>query len=614
MLKTLMEALNRTINKDPNILIKYHKLSEGLYILVDKDTGAYEQFEVSKKNTQEEHHLFHKIKELDMHSRYINSNKSFFDKKISSVSYLSLSIKMDNLREVKVGNNWNIDEALENILRNFEIYKNPYLKYKEKIKAKMYKMAEDELGEINKDLFSFFKNWIENNLKDIAKSIGDKKLNYVKIFLDCDIDEYKKEFRRYLIPNILNEPFETEEGEILGVHSLNTNLNIKKPFLVNPIKKNKFPNVVDIDTAINYFYLDFLINSFANSGKSIVYVGETLQGFTPREVNYTNINNIRPKFFLHVQPDKSGAIIKDFDCFNLDSLDTKIALDFNQDILPGGLNISEKSYLNNLNSKGYGLDYLDKYELINLIDAVFFFKRLKINLYNDPVDLGDYIDEKLNKNAIKDLIYENRDAIKDYLYKGVDYSLENNFEEMSMKSLIIIINRFKVSNISKEAFLVRDTILKYFKGDCYDMNEKIKAVDSKLKNIMLMSNISPEDNISLANIDEYSYLVGQLYYYLTSLSNAKFSNLNMDSLNNILRYNKTKLINNELNKMFRKYNYAIGQNSNRFKNLFFICKSFESKDKLNKDLVIAGYLAKNLMYRSSKNNNEESKGSVENGK
>ena len=474
----------------------------------------------------------------------------------------------------------------------------------------MYKKAENELGEINKELFLFFKNWIENNLRDIAKSVGDKKLNYVKIFLDCDIEEYKKEFRRYLIPNILNEPFETEEGEILGVHSLNTNLNGKKPFLVNPLKKNKFSNVVDIDTAINYFYLSSLLNSFANSGKTIVYIGETLQAFNTKDVNYTNVNNIRPNFFMHIQPDKSGAIIKDFDAFHIDSLDTKVTLDFNQDILPGGIDISEKSYLNNLSSKGYGLDYLDKYELINLIDAVFFFKKLKSNLYSDSVDIKDFIDKKLDKSAIKDIIYENRDIVKDYLYKGVDYYLEENFEKMSMKSLRIIIDRYKASNYSKEVFLVRDTILKYFKGD-YDMSEKIQSVDSKLKNIMLMDNLSPEDNISLSSIGEYSYLVGQLHYYLSSLSNAKFSNLNMDSLNNILRYNNTKLVNNELNKMFRKYNHAISQNANRFKNLFFMCKSFESKDKLNKDLVIAGYLAKNLLYRSTKN--KEVQEGVENG-
>ena len=133
MLNTLSEAFNRTISNDKDTLVKYHKLPEGLYILVNKDTGTYEQFEVTKKESQEGHHLFHKVKELDMYSRYINSNKSFFDKKISSTNYLSLSIKMDNLRELKVDKNWNIDEALENISRNFEVYENPYLKYKEKI-------------------------------------------------------------------------------------------------------------------------------------------------------------------------------------------------------------------------------------------------------------------------------------------------------------------------------------------------------------------------------------------------------------------------------------------------------------------------------------------------
>ena len=189
MLGTLTDSFKKTMEFDPNTLVKYHKLSEGLYLLVNLNTGSYEQFEVTKKETQEEHPLFHKIKELDMYSRYINSNKSFFDKKISSINYLSLSIKMDNLRNVKVGKNWDIDEAITNILQNFEVYKNPYIKYKDKLKAKMYKMAEDELGSINNELLEFFKTWIENNLKNISDEIGDRKLNYVKIFLDCDINE-----------------------------------------------------------------------------------------------------------------------------------------------------------------------------------------------------------------------------------------------------------------------------------------------------------------------------------------------------------------------------------------------------------------------------------------
>ena len=608
MLGTLTDSFKKTMEFDPNTLVKYHKLSEGLYLLVNLNTGSYEQFEVTKKETQEEHPLFHKIKELDMYSRYINSNKSFFDKKISSINYLSLSIKMDNLRNVKVGKNWDIDEAITNILQNFEVYKNPYIKYKDKLKAKMYKMAEDELGSINNELLEFFKTWIENNLKNISDEIGDRKLNYVKIFLDCDINEYKKEFKRYLIPNILNEPFETSEGEILGVHSLNTNLNNKKPFLTSALKKNKFSNVVDIDTAINYFYISLLLNGFANSGKNLVYIGETIHALEAKEVDFNRINNIRPKFYMEVRPNNGVAIIKDFESFNTDSLDTKVTLDFKNDILIENLTISDNSYLQNLNSKGDGIEYLDRYELINLIDAVFFSKRLKSNLFRDDVDLGKFIDKRINRNALEDLIYENRDAIKSYLYKGNDHALQNNFDKMSLKSLSIFINSFKASNYNKELFLIRDAISKYFKGD-NNMQEKIQEIDLKLKSIMLSDNISPEDNISLTNIDEYSYLAGQLYYYLTSLSNAKFSNLNMDSLNNILRYNNTKLVNNELNKIFLKYSHAIPQNSNRFKNLFFLCKSFQSTDKLNKDLIIAGYLSKNLMYRSydkkkNENNNE----------
>lgn len=93
-----MEGYNIELSKNPNLLLQNHTLAKGLYIVVNSKDGTYEEFEVAKDSGYEEHRLFNKVKEFDLYSRYLNSNKAYGDKKIGSVTYTSLILKGDNLR------------------------------------------------------------------------------------------------------------------------------------------------------------------------------------------------------------------------------------------------------------------------------------------------------------------------------------------------------------------------------------------------------------------------------------------------------------------------------------------------------------------------------------
>jgi CRISPR-associated protein Csh1 len=75
--------------------------------------------------------------------------------------------------------------------------------------------------------------------------------------------------------------------------------------------------------------------------------------------------------------------------------------------------------------------------------------------------------------------------------------------------------------------------------------------------------------------------------------------------NPIINGKTDKRIKDELRKLYKRYNYTINVSNKRFKNLFAMVSSYIPEEKVNEDLIIAGYLHSNLIYEKSKNENNE---------
>ena len=84
------------------------------------------------------------------------------------------------------------------------------------------------------------------------------KKDYIKIFFvfmnfqNKTLDYYKRENKRYLLPNLYNKnDYNVEIGnEILGPPNNNMNLNSNKPFLLNKTRKVKTPYLVNQQQAL----------------------------------------------------------------------------------------------------------------------------------------------------------------------------------------------------------------------------------------------------------------------------------------------------------------------------------------------------------------------------
>ncbi len=174
--------------------------ADGDYVIVESYENTFRELDIVKikqdKKTKEidrSSEYFKFICNADYLSKLIDMNKPIDGKKIiHSNNYLSFFVKKENVNNGKLN-----DEVIDSY---YEILKTPEIKYS-KEKLRLYKEIEDKHGKVNEDLIENIKMWIKDNIKNYANE-DSKDKSYLKIFFKYDIEEYKKENEKYLIPNI----------------------------------------------------------------------------------------------------------------------------------------------------------------------------------------------------------------------------------------------------------------------------------------------------------------------------------------------------------------------------------------------------------------------------
>lgn len=114
----------------------------------------------------------------------------------------------------------------------------------------------------------------------------------------------------------------------------------------------------------------------------------------------------------------------------------------------------------------------------------------------------------------------------------------------------------------------------------------------------LSSKINQEGYSQIDSESEYYYAVGQLVRYYISLNKTKDKN---HSLANPFFYvANNDVIKKKLEQFFKKYNYEIKINYNRYNKLYSMIISCVPDGKVMSEAIIAGYLSDNLIYESKK--------------
>jgi CRISPR-associated protein Csh1 len=571
MLKDCLEIFKELYDeKGDKLVIDSYRLVEGSYVLVDGQ-GNIDILEVGKKDRDTTDSKYFYFAQTDYLSKLVDMNKPIDNKKvIHSNNYLSFFVKKENINPDKL-----TDEIIDNY---YNVLLNPSEKYnKDKEKKKMYEQVERKYGKVNPEAVERNKKWIKENIYKVFVKVKKDK-SYLKIFFKVDIEEYKKESEKYIIPNIYNNTqYNTPINELtFGLPNDNMGLNSKKPYLENKTRKNSLPYLISEEEVIlQKKFFDYLMN-YVSEGKNNVYLEK---GKIKCLSNDEALDEDFSGYFLRIKKGKEVEV-HDFDIVT--SLKNKIT----------GLSIDRVipiDYGKANQALQYG-NIEELYKLKALINEVYFNKFLTSNYFNEAKDI------KLNDFRVKENLLRARGAFFNWFYKGDSRIIKQVFDRVSLELIKnSICNDYLIK--AKEQFNLRYGILKYF-GGVENMADILSGVASNLR---LKINSAQTDKIE--SDSEYYFAVGQVASYLLSLNK---SSKKMHSLINPMLNCKTdEKLKNEISKLFKKYNFAIKKDSKRFNNLKAMILGYVPDAKVKEDMLVAGYLYSSLIYEKGEENKNE---------
>lgn len=538
-------------------------LDEGTYIIVNSDGSIDSKniLEINKKNYDSIGG--DKFVHLDYLSKLLEMNKPMDKfKTIHSNNYMSFWIKKNNIRE----------KLNKTIIEDYyAILLNPKLKYEKS--SELYQEIEKDIGRPDEAAIEKYKNWILENIFDIVEKhkLKDDK-NYLKIYFYEPIENYIRENKRYIVPNIYNSSdYNIRIGEdIYGMPNDNIGLNSKKPFLDNKGRKISTPYLISTDEVIlQKKMFDYLLN-FANNGKTNIYVDEKeIEALESGEM----IEREFKGYFIKIKKGKEVEI-HDFD--TITHYNPKLKNFLVNKIISSNLDKQDGDKGN----LSYG-SVSDIKTLSSYINSVFFNKFLTANYFTEPKKI------KLRDNLLKKELILCRGAYFNWFYKGDLKSIRSIFPKSSLKIIKnTISNGFLIKAI--EQFNLRDSILKYLGGETY-MEQRIDKIVEELRN-----KINGDEICSIGCDDEYYFAMGQAAQFL--ISKNKAAGIKQSLINPIISSADDKVLRNRIKALYKKYNYDIDLKSKRFNNLYSMVLRYEAEKCINDDMLIAGFITSNLIY------------------
>ncbi|WP_129600185.1 type I-B CRISPR-associated protein Cas8b/Csh1 [Anaerophilus nitritogenes] len=496
----------------------------------------------------------------DYYSKVTDMNKAILSssgKVIQGNNYLSFIIKKESLTNGKL---------TEEIIDKYYSYlENPRLKYDKKAKAlDLYQLAEEKVGQVNQEQLNKIKVWIKENLFALFKEYTGK--DYLKIFFYYP-EDYKKESERYFIPNIYNNnDYNQKVGNMIyGLPNDNMGLNSKKPYLENKTRKVTFPYLIDQEEVLyQKKFFDYLMNQ-ASAGKLNIYMGEEIKTLDSK-------NSLDDKFsgiFLRIKKGKEVEI-QDYDIISKFNPNFKDPFEY-KNILGIDYDRLNASYEKIKTLKG-----MEKF-----VNEVMFSKYLSSNYFTEPKDI------KINDGVLKFNILMCRTELFNWFYKG---NGKNIWILLKKASLSLVKGSIKNGYMTKAAdqFNFRLSLKEYFEG-----GEEMTDVILEMKN-KLREKISQKNTSFIENDREYFFAVGQLVSFFISRSKGKKKPLSL--ANPFINAKRDKVIKEKLKALYKKYNYDIESYSFKFKGLYAMVMSYELENKIDEDMIIAGYLHSNLLY------------------
>lgn len=532
----------------------------------------------------------------DANKFLIQNGEAVSKKKFCNINYLSIIFNMNTIENMKKKYKLqSLKETLYLCIKEFYKYidLNLLKKYTEIFtKNTKNKIKDDKANQLTKEIFKEQHNAIEDekrklhmkkikeyllkNTENITQLIMDKvkenKVKKVRIFIDEEIDMYKKEYSIYLYPYIFaKNDFNIllSNKNIVGLP--NTILSSPKKLLIfTTSRKNRYPYLCELSQAIK-------LDTFF------------------KWLDKTDINN------EVYQIRSSNRVLK-----NIKKIPTNIRTEQKSFEIKNILKITDKEgYV--LNNHPIKLEYGDS-SLVFWIDKMLYGGALENNLFKDLEKY--YLDDNLKgkiTGKLRNILFQYRENINESLKNNEN----NSFSEKMLQILNIMLKeQYKLKDTTiynlKEKYNFVISLLQYFNKE--EVKELGEGKLDKLQKCILEK--IDQDNPRCESDDEYFYYAGQLGYYLATLSKAKDKKLTL--INPILEAKNIKMLLRNLSLMTKKYKHEISMYGygERFSRVYSMLIDYEIGREVIKDqdnlIIQLGALSKNLIYKNETNDNKSS--------
>lgn len=577
MLYTLLDEFKKTYDLNGDALfVDNHQLKSGIYLKVNMDSGRMEHLLVKKKETLHEgSELFSWFRRRDFYSNLITMNKAIdTKKKIHSNNIYTIFIKKNLLiGKEAIGES----EVVTSIARYYQNFRTTYEGKKGDIEVS--KNADVLLGgEIEDATIGQIERYLTENISRVIKYLAEYEAeigDYVKVFIEATNKEYECEGNRYFFRKIFNsnEFNLMMDGSLYGLSGANMGLNSKKPFLEHKTMKAKVPFRVTAENAllIHRYLLWWKAQGF---GQKVI----------PQDFNYTSeadqpVHKGFNKVLLKSGVDTDSIKIEDFD----------IIPKFEETLKP--LELSNALRIKDwVKSKEKAET---RFEMLMLINNYWFSnKKLFIEFLTSDEAL------KFDSRILAEIYASNKRLFFNFLVKGVDVGMESFI--LKYGRLLVEESLFKNGRRQSIcAFHLYEGLLNRFTKEGDTLKQSLKEMMGVM-NVVLESN--NDGYRGFESIEEYSFFSGQLAYYL--LSQSQKEKLSHDAVKPFLSCVSVEKLNKELGFWFEKYSHALYMKGQKFNQLLSWTLSYDTTDKINKNLFLAGYLADNMFYMKGDTSND----------
>lgn len=557
---------------------------DGTYVLInmDDDFRLRDVFDIKKDKKSGEpegkaNSNYELVSYLDYYSKLVEMNKPIDSKKIiHSNNMYSFFIKKESIHQEKL--------TADIIDGYYAILSDPLKKYAKSRQAKeIYSQVEETNGVVDGEQVERIHNWVNSNLISFLEEnqIDTSRKDYLKLFFTYKDEEktrkcVKNEGERYLFPNIFNNNnFNVkDESGIFGLPSNNMGMNAKKPYLENKSRKTKVPYLITNEEALLQMqFFDYLAGQAAR-GINDIYIDIDNNCIRPLRAN-ERMEDMLSAVYLRIQQGKELEI------HHVDSItEYHPALKkhfYMRNVIPVTDKMMEKV------TQLYGVrNYL--WEIENLVDEVFFGKKLKYNYFTKPEDIT--FKDRLLENVL--LTY--RERLWNWFCKGDFSGIKSIIDKMAFRLIM--------DSISKEHLTKANNQINLWiaMADYLEDNRRLEETMSVSRE-SLKKHMNLKEDWEFTSDDEYYYAVGQavrIFYYIN-----RSANKNMSFVKTILTAKNDKIIKDRLLIMFQKYGYDIKEKDIRIKRLLGHVFDYDKAGKVDAGKITAGFLDFTLLYEKA---------------